>query len=82
MRSDRTIQVLLAAIAFLLGANLFVNLHQDRPAQAAGIPDSGAQAQAQIDQLSELNKKMDRMETFLESGKLGVIVTQMPEPKK
>ena len=82
MRSDRTIQVLLAAIAFLLGANLLVHLHQDRTAQAAGIPDSGAQAQAQIDQLTELNKKVDRLQSYLESGKLGVIVTQMPEPKK
>ena len=79
-RNDRTIHVLLAAIAFLLGANLLINVHQDRSAVAAGLPDSGAQAQQQIDLLAELNKKVDRLETFLESGKLSVKVAEMPAP--
>lgn len=72
--SDRTVRVLLAAIAFLLGANLLVNLQPGRTAVAAGIPDSGAQAQQQIDQLVELNKKVDKLQGFLESGKLVVDV--------
>ena len=72
IRYDRTVRILLAAVAFLLGANLFVQLHRDQTARAAGIPDSGQQMQAQIDQLVELNKKVDKLESFLESGNLKV----------
>jgi hypothetical protein len=72
IRHDRTVRVLLGAVAFLLAGNLFVQVHQDRVAKAAGLPDSGAQLQAQIDQLTELNKKMDKLQSFLESGKLKV----------
>jgi hypothetical protein len=82
MRTDRTIHVLLTAIAFLLGANLLVNLHQDRAAIAAGIPDSGAQAQQQIDQLVALNQKVERLQSFLEGGKLAVVVKEMPKAEK
>ena len=82
MKTHRTIHVLLAAIAFLLGANLLVQLHHERTAMAAGIPDSGAQMQQQIQQLTELNKKMDRMQGLLESGKLGVVVKELPEAKR
>ena len=76
--NDRSVRVLLAVIAFLLGANLLVNLRPGRIAQAAGMPDSGAQMQMQIDQLTELNKKMDRLQGFLESGKLVVDVKDKP----
>ncbi len=80
LRNSRTIHVLLAVVAFLLGANLFVSLHQDRPVRAAQIFDPNAGlAQAQLDQLSELNKKVDRLQSFLESGKLTVKVTEMPK---
>jgi len=78
LRQDRSVRFLLPLIAFLLGANLFARVHQDRTAQAAGIPDSGAQMQAQIDQLTQLNAKMDKLQGFLESGKLKV---ELPEPK-
>jgi predicted component of type VI protein secretion system len=78
-RNDRTIHVLLAAIAFLLGANLLINLHQDRAAVAAGLPDSGAQLQQQVDQLIDLNKKVDKLQGFLESGKLAVTAKEMPK---
>jgi hypothetical protein len=82
LRNNRTIHVLLAAIAFLLGANLLINLHQDRTAIAQGLPDSGAQLQQQIDQLANLNKKMDKLQSLLESGKLTVKVAEMPPAAK
>jgi hypothetical protein len=76
-RNDRTIRVLLAAVALLLGANLLIQFNAasaPRPAMAAGIPDSGAQMQAVVDQLADLNKKVDKLDSFLESGKLQVTV--------
>ncbi len=80
LRNSRTIHVLLAVVAFLLGANLLVSLHQDRLARAAQIFDPNAGlAQAQLDQLTELNKKVDRLQSFLESGKLTVKVAEMPK---
>jgi hypothetical protein len=82
LRSDRTSRILLAVIAFLLGANLLAQIHQDRKAVAAGLPDQGAQLQAQIDQLTQLNAKVDKLTGFLESGKLKVAVTEMPKAEK
>lgn len=76
-RSDRTVRVLLGAIAFLLAANLIVQINQagTRQAMAAGLPDSGAQLQAQIDLLTKINDKVDKMESYLESGNLSVKVS-------
>jgi hypothetical protein len=72
-RSDRSLRVVLSAIAVLLAANLLVSISgPSRVAVAAGIPDSGAQLQAVIDQLTELNKKVDKLQNFMESGKLTV----------
>jgi hypothetical protein len=83
LRQDRTSRILLAVIAFLLGANLLSQIHSDRKAEAAGgIPDSGAQLQAQIEQLTALNAKVDKLTGFLESGKLKVVVTEMPKADK
>ena len=79
--NNRSVRVLLGAIVFLLGANLLVQMNQaggTRTAIAAGIPDSGAQAQATIDQLSELNKRVDKLQSFLESGNLSV---KLKEPR-
>jgi len=77
--TDRTIRVLLAAVAFLLGANLLVQLGSSpRTAMAQGIPDSGAQAQAQINLLKDLNGRIDKLQAFLESGKLTVKVEEKP----
>ena len=72
-RDSRSLRMLVGAVAVLLGANLLVSLSQStRTAVAGGIPDSGAQMQAVIDQLSELNKKVDKLQSFMESGKLTV----------
>ena len=81
-RNDRTIHVLLAAIAFLLGANLLINVHQDRTARAAGFDPQVQQAQLQVDQLTDLNRKIDKLQGFLESGKLTVKVAELPKADK
>jgi hypothetical protein len=79
-RNDRSVRVLLAVIALLLGANLFVQLapSTSRTAVAAGIPDSGAQFLAMIDQLKDLNRKVDKLQAYMESGALTV---KVKEPK-
>ena len=79
--SSRAMRILLGAIAFLLAANLLVQINPPRVSsaqanRAGGIPDSGAQLQAQIDQLVELNKKVDRLNTLLESGSLTVKIKE------
>ena len=75
-RKDRSLRTILGVIAVLLAANLLVSMQAASPrvAVAAGIPDSGAQMQSVIDQLSELNKTVDKLQSFMESGKLTVKV--------
>ena len=51
LRHDRTTRILLAVIAFLLGANLW-RVYQDRTAQAEASRISGGQLQQQIDLLA------------------------------
>jgi hypothetical protein len=75
--SDRSIRVLLTVIVVLLGGNLLVNMnsHGGSPkAYGDGIPDTGAQIQAVVDQVTELNKKVDKIDSFLESGHMVVKV--------
>jgi hypothetical protein len=84
-RNDRCVRVLLGIIAVLLGCNLLVQMNgSTRPqmAMGAGIPDSGAQQQAMVDHLAELGKKMDKLQTYLESGSLSVKVKEMPKAEK
>ena len=76
-KNDRFLRVVLVIIAVLLAGNLVFHsgiASGPRTAWAAGIPDSGAQFQAMIDQLSDLNKKIDKLENYLESGALTVKV--------
>jgi hypothetical protein len=80
-RTDRSTRLLLGVIAMLLGINLLVQLGSaagPNTARAAGIPDSGQQFQSMIDQLTELNKKVDKMQAYFESGALTV---KVKEPK-
>ncbi|HSI33145.1 MAG: hypothetical protein ACAI43_26400 [Phycisphaerae bacterium] len=44
----------------------------------AQIPDAGGQRNAMIDELRQVNAKLDKLATYLESGKLEVRVV---EPK-
>ena len=77
--SDRSIRVLLTVIVVLLGGNLLVNMnsHGGSPkAYGEGIPDTGAQIQSLVDQVTELNKKVDKLDGFLESGHMTVKVQE------
>jgi hypothetical protein len=75
-RNNPGSRILLGVIAVLLAANLLVEMNRPagHAALAAGIPDTGAQNQQQIDQLVELNKKVDALSSFLQSGNLTVKV--------
>ena len=75
--TDKSTRVLLVVIAGLLAANLLANLPgsgSSRLQAAGGLPDSGAQLERQIDELTKLNKNVERLQSFLESGKLVVKV--------
>ena len=74
--SQKSTRVMLALVAGLLAANLLLNTGAaaPRPAVAAGLPDSGAQLERLIDEVTKLNKTVDTLQSFLESGKLTVKV--------
>jgi hypothetical protein len=85
MRNDRTLHMLLAAIAVLLGVNLLVTTNPERTARAAAATSFDPAtnlAQAQIEQLTKLGEKVDKLQAYLESGKLAVIVKELPKPEK
>jgi hypothetical protein len=76
---QQSVKVLLMIIAVLLAANLVVQLvgnnttRASNPVTAAnGIPDSGAQIEAVVDEVRGVNKRLDTMEAYLESGSLTV----------
>jgi len=75
---------MLSLVALLLAANLIVQagVFGTRPAQAAGIPDSGAQLQAVVDELKDVNKRLDTMQHYLESGNLAVKAKVDKDPTK
>ena len=84
-QNNRSVRALLGIIAVLLGANLLVQMNgSTRPqmAMAAGIPDSGAQQQAMVDHLADIAKKMDKLQSYLESGNVSVKVKEMPKAEK
>ena len=66
----------LIAIALLLAANLAMNAGTpvQRPAYGAGVPDTGAQFQAMVDELRALNAKTESIQKLLDSGNLQVKV--------
>ena len=43
--------------------------------QGAGVPDTGAQLQAVVDELKTTNQKLDTLQKLLDSGKLQVQAT-------
>ena len=52
-----------------------------KPAAAAEIPDPGARQMQMIDELKQLNSKLGRLNDFLESGKLKVVVPESDQKK-
>jgi hypothetical protein len=80
--TDRSVKALLSTIAVLLAANLFLQLlPSPRPALAAGVPDTGAQLQAVVDAVQDLNKKLDKTNSILESGTLTVKIKDAKSDK-
>jgi hypothetical protein len=77
---QQSIKALLVVTAVLLAANLAVHwLSDTRVSQAKepvsavnGIPDSGAQIQAVVDEVRGTNKRLDALQSYLESGALTV----------
>ncbi len=87
-RNDRSIRALLTVIAVLLGANLLVNMNNSSGPRAAyaapgagGIPDTGAQFQAIVDSVNDVSKKVEKIDSFLESGNLSVKVQEKKSDK-
>jgi hypothetical protein len=79
--TEKSTRVMLGVVAALLAANLLANVvtTTSRPAVAAGLPDSGAQLQQVVDSLEKLNKTVERLDAYLESGKLTV---KLDKPEK
>lgn len=78
-RSPRTWIGFLAAAPALTLLALWGGGPSATPAQAQGIPDSGAQNERIIDQLKATNEKLDRLITLLGDGKLQVTLRKTDE---
>jgi hypothetical protein len=74
--SEKSTRWMLGVVAALLAANLLAGAINatSRPATAAGLPDSGAQLQQVVDEITKLNKNVEKLDAFLESGKMTVKV--------
>lgn len=84
MNSEKRTQKLLPAILMLqvltLGSQ-WTGQGMISPATAAAIPDPGARQVQMVEELKQLNVKLDRLVGVLESGKLQVTVTNPDEEK-
>ena len=82
MASIRYLNSILTVLAVLLALQVWVSFSSGpelaTPAYAQGIPDSGAQRQQIVDQLKLLNRRTAEMTALMKSGKLRVLVTEMP----
>jgi hypothetical protein len=78
---NRGVQIMLGVVAGLLALNLASSWFESSPriAQAAGLPDSGAQLERLIDETSKLNKTSEKILALLDSGKLKVQVEKPAE---
>jgi len=79
-----TTKILLSAVAGLLALHLVVlsNAAAPRTAVAAGLPDTGAQFQAMIDELQGINKRLDKLQAVIESGNVTVKVKVVEKETK
>lgn len=76
---ENSTKVMLGAVALLLVLNLVGPTSAQNRQPPQGIPDSGAQMQAIIEELRDLNKKVDAMTKTLESGNVKVQVVEKKE---
>lgn len=74
--TDKGTRVLLGVVAGLLALNVVASVGggSQRTAVAAGLPDSGAQLERLIDEVAKLNKTVEKLQGYLESGKMTVKV--------
>ena len=81
MKPQRSLNALLTVITILLAMNLWTAWTADSTprltseAQAAGIPNPGAQRYEMIRELKTMNKKLDELTKLLTTGKAKVTVT-------
>ena len=85
MASLRYLNTILTVLTLLVALHLWTlwTMAPDfgTPAQAAGIPDEGAQRQQIIDQLKLLNKRAEQIKDVLQSGKMRVTVSEPSSTK-
>lgn len=80
MRSLRYLNTILTVLAILLSLNLWMQWTQTpaaalpitSQAQAAGLPDSGAQLQQQIELLKQLNRTSEELTGLFKNGQARV----------
>ena len=75
-KTSTKLLVAVAALQVLTLASQWTG-HTVTPAVAADIPDPGARQMAMVDELKQLNAKLDRLVGVMEGGKLQVTVTNM-----
>ena len=79
MSSIRYLNTILTALTLVIAAQLWTTWSASpsmaSTAEAAGIPDTGAQNQQMIDQLKLLNQKTEEIKGLLASGKLHVVTS-------
>ena len=85
MRTLRYANFIMTVLAILLGVQLWTTWMTTPPAassaQAAGIPDGGAQRLMIVDQLKLLNQKTNKLNGLFTSGKARMTITAAPEKK-
>ena len=82
--SKSTTQRLLTAVVALQVVTLLSSWTGNstiKPAVAGDIPDPGSRQMQMIDELKQLNSKLGRLNDFVESGRLKVVVAD-PDHKK
>ncbi len=81
---ESSVKLLLAAVVVLLAANLVLqaSLGTARSARAAGLPDTGAQFQAIVDEIRTTNKHLDTIEALLNSGNITVKTRSLDKDSK
>ena len=82
--SKSTTQRLLTAVVALQVVTLLSSWTGNstiKPAVAGDIPDPGSRQMQMIDELKQLNSKLGRLNDFVESGRLKVVVVESDQKK-
>lgn len=92
MQSHRYLNTILTVIAVLLTLNLWAlwsaggaaqpSLMSTAEAAPAGLPDAGAQRMQVVDELKQLNRKVDELAGLFKSGQARVRMEALPKQGK